>query len=165
VATIAANRAGLPRYTSVGRVLTPAIISAAADRDCRDMCAARPSVAEIVASSTKIGCNLRRPTLSRTSQRTDPGLRSEDFYVLRRPAASSAWRGPGTSVRFAKRWSHAYRGVLGRLRPLINWLPSPAAAAARQAAPLLLPAFSPPTTRPAFAALLRRAYNDALGQG
>jgi len=180
LATIAAGRAGLPRYRDLGPVHAPALDvgrplpPVAADTG---IIMGEPSLLpEIVACLTRNGQRKQFAPRYTVDDFTaaDGRLRDfrvEDFYVAVRGS-----RVVGTLARWDQRAFKqtrvaGYAGPLRLVRPLVNL-----------GAPVLgLPRLPPPGGRLAafsvtfvavddddprvFAALLRRGYNDAVGQG
>jgi hypothetical protein len=162
--TIAANRAGLPRYTPLGRILTPAIHL----RDARvaetrqDIVRGRPDLLpEIVA---KLNENRLQFAPAYTEDDFTSGrLRDfmlEDFYVLRRRGRIAAVAGVWDQTSFRQTVVVRYCGWLGRLRPLVNLFRRPPLPAPGRPLKFFYLAFVAGDGVPAFAALLRRVAND-----
>ncbi len=128
LATIAANRAGLPRYTDLGRVQTPVMylrrrkpeIEADVVRGSRERL---PAIVEKL--------NENRLQLAPAYREEDflggrfPGFRLEDFYLLRRGGRLAGVMGLWDQSSFRQTVVTGYRGWLGRLRPFVNLLRRP----------------------------------------
>lgn len=161
--TIAANRAGLPRYTPLGRLLTPVLYLRRALRPLEgDIIRGRIDLLpEIVAR-----LNENRMQFAPAYTEEDflsgrlHGFRIEDFYVLRRGSRLAGVLGIWDQSSFRQTVVLRYRGWLGKLRPLINLVRRPPLPCPGQALPFLYVAFVSTNDTAAFAALLRRAYND-----
>jgi hypothetical protein len=164
--TIAANRAGLPLYTPLGRVLTPVVylrrrLPALAGDIVRGTVEMLP---DIVAK-----LNENRLQFAPAWSEEDflggrlRGFAVEDFYVLRRRSHIAGVLGAWDQRSFRQTVVVRYGGLLGTLRPLLNlvrWPPLPPPG--RPLAFFYL-AFLATDDNEAFAALMRRAYNDAVG--
>jgi hypothetical protein len=166
--TIAANRAGLPRYTPLGRVLTPAI-HLRGRRPPLDADIVRGSselLSEIVAKLNENRLQFAPAyTVGDFTSGRLAGFRSQDFYVLRRAGRIAGVAGAWDQRAFRQTVVARYRGWLGRLRPLINCVRRPPLPPPGRPLPFFYLAFLSTDDTAAFAALIRRAYNDALGQG
>jgi hypothetical protein len=180
LATLAAGRAGLPTYRDLGLVHTPAInLGRRRPPLSADAAIVRGEPALLPAI---VGClrdNGARKQFAPAYTVDDftatdgrlRGFRVEDFYVALRGS-----RVVGTLARWDQRTFKqtrvaGYRGALGVLRPLVN-LGAPVLGLPRFPAPggrldafyVTFVAVDGDDAR-LFAALLRRCYNDALGQG
>jgi hypothetical protein len=164
--TIAANRAGLPRYTPLGRVLTPVVYLK------RRL---RPLPGDILRGTVEmlpdILAKLNENRLQFAPAYTAKdflsgrlrGFRVEDFYVLRRRGRVAGVLGVWDQCSFRQTVVVRYGGLLGKLRPLINLVRRPPLPPPGQPLPYFYLAFLATDDTDAFAALLRRAYNDAVG--
>jgi hypothetical protein len=168
LATIAANRAGLPRYTPLGRVRTPALW-------LRRRKAPLPG--EIVRGSPELlpdivaRLNENRLQFAPAYSEEDfrggrfRGFRVEDFYVLLRAGRVAGVAGVWDQRSFRQTVVVRYRGWLGRLRPVVNLVRRPPLPPPGRPLAFFYLAFLSTDDVDAFAALLRRAYNDAVGGG
>jgi hypothetical protein len=164
--TIAANRAGLPRYTPLGRVLTPAVFLT------RRL---PPVPGEIVRGHfdllPAIVAKLNDNRLQFAPAYTEadfldgrfPGFRVEDFYVLMKDGIIAGVLGVWDQRSFRQTVVTRYHGLVGKLRPLVNLVCRPPLPAPGQPLPFFYVAFVSTDDPVSFAALLRRAYNDAVG--
>lgn len=164
--TVAGNRAGLPTYTDLGRILTPAIYVGRAF----------PALdAEIVRGSTEllpaIVAKLNENRLQFAPAYTEadfldgrfPGFRLEDFHVLRRAGSVAGVLGAWDTGSFRQTVVTRYRGVLGALRPIVNLVWRPPLPPPGRALRHFTVSFVSTDDREAFRVLLRHVYRDALG--
>src|SRR5262249_51468896 len=93
------------------------------------------------------------------------GFRIEDFYVFRRGGRVAGVLGIWDQRSFRQTVVLGYHGWLARLRPVINLVRRPPLPAPGQALPFFYIAFVSTDATEAFAAMLRRAYNDHCGSG
>jgi hypothetical protein len=91
------------------------------------------------------------------------GFRVEDFYVLRRGGRVAGVVGVWDQRSFRQTVVVRYTGLLGKLRPLVNLFRRPPLPPPGQPLGFFYLAFLATDDTAAFAALLRRAYNDAAG--
>ena len=126
--TIAANRAGLPRYTDLGRVLTP-VMYLRRKKPAPDVDVVRGSRELLPAIVEKL--NENRLQLAPVYREEDflggrfPSFRIEDFYLLRRGGGLAGVLGVWDQSSFRQTVVTAYHGWLGRLRFLVNLLRRP----------------------------------------
>jgi hypothetical protein len=161
--TVAANRAGLPPYTPLGRIFTPAIHLGRRFR---------PLGGEIVRGSVEmlpdivVKLNENRLQFAPGWSEEDflsgrlHGFRIDDFYVLRRGPRISGVLGVWDQRSFRQTVVMSYGGWLGRLRPLINLVRRPPLPCPGSPVPFFYIAFVSTDDSSAFAALFRRVYND-----
>jgi hypothetical protein len=91
------------------------------------------------------------------------GFRVEDFYVLRRQGRVAGVLGVWDQHSFRQTVIVGYHGWLGTFRPLVNLFRRPPLPPPGQALRFFYVTFVATDDTPAYAALLRRAYNDAVG--
>jgi hypothetical protein len=163
--TIAANRAGLPRYTPLGRVLTPVVYLK------RRL---PPIEGDIVRGTAEtlpdIVAKLNENRLQFAPAYTEDdflsgrlrGFRVEDFYVLRRGGRLAGVLGAWDQRSFRQTVVVRYGGLLGKLRPLVNLVRRPPLPPPGQPLRFFHAAFLATDDTAAFAALLRRVYNDGV---
>lgn len=166
--TIAANRAGLPRYTDLGRILTPMIYLQrplpALDGEIRS-----GTAEDLPAIVAKL--NENRMQFAPAYTESDfldgrfPEFRIDDFYVLRRAGRLAGVLGVWDQRKFRQTVVMRYRGLLGKLRPVINWMRRPPLPPPGEALKFFYVAFVATDDVAAYRALFRRAYNDAVGHG
>jgi hypothetical protein len=161
--TIAANRAGLPRYTPLGRILTPAIyllhdlprLEGDVVRGTTEL------LPEIVA---KLNENRMQFAPAYTVDDFLEGrlhdFRIEDFLVLRRQGRIAGVLGKWDQRSFRQTVVLRYGGWLGRLRPLVNLVRRPPLPCPGVPVPFFYVAFVSTDDPSAFATLFRRVYND-----
>lgn len=167
--TIAANRADLPRYTYLGRVLTPMIhlplrgrrSREAADRIERGSPALLPRIVERLNENRLQFAPAYRVEDFSEGKRF-PGFRVEDFRVLWRGGRMEAVIGIWDQRSFKRTVVLGYHGVLRALRPLSRLLGPHALPAPGKAIDFIYLAFAAGDGVPAFRALLERACVDAL---
>ncbi|MDP3768523.1 MAG: hypothetical protein Q8S13_10955, partial [Dehalococcoidia bacterium] len=164
--TIAANRAGMPRYADLGRILTPMIYLRRRQR---------PIDGEIVRGGLDLlhaivaKLNENRGQFAPAWTESDfldgrlRGFRLEDFYVLRRGGHVAGVLGTWDQSSFRQTVAMRYNGVLGALRPIINLVRRPPLPAPGQPLMFFYVAFISTDDEDAFRTLLRRVYNDAIG--
>jgi hypothetical protein len=166
LATIAANRAGLPRYTPLGRVLTPMIYLR---RPLPDLPAdiTRGTIDALPEIVAKLNENRLQFAPAYTPADFQGGrlhsFRVEDFYVLRRGGRVSGVVGVWDQQSFRQTVVVRYAGVLGKIRPLVNLFRLPPLPPPGQALRFFYLAFLATDDSAGFKALLRRVYNDAVG--
>jgi hypothetical protein len=164
--TIAANRAGLPRYTPLGRILTPAIYLG---RKLRDLGGdvVRGSVEMLPDVVAKL--NENRLQFAPAWREEDflvgrlHGFHVEDFYVLRRGRSIAGVLGTWDQRSFRQTVVLGYGGWLGALRPLVNLVRRPPLPRPGLPLPFFYIAFVSTDDTAAFATLLRRAYREHAG--
>jgi hypothetical protein len=166
--TIAANRAGLPRYTPLGRILTPAIhlrrrLPAPGGNIVSGSVELLPAIvaklneqrlqfAPAYAEEDFLDCRLR-------------GFHVEDFHVLLRQGRVAGVVGRWDQREFRQTVVVRYNGALRYLRPLLSLIRRPMLPAPGQPLNHCYLAFLATDDNAAFAALLRQAYNAALNSG
>ncbi|HVR75513.1 MAG TPA: hypothetical protein VMT52_14350 [Planctomycetota bacterium] len=167
--TIAANRADLPRYTDLGRVVIPMIhlpirgrrIREAGDRIERGSPALLPRIVERLNEN-----RLQFAPVYRVEDFSDgkrfPGFRVEDFRVLWRGGRMEAVIGIWDQRSFRRTVVLGYHGVLRAVRPLSRLLGPRALPAPGKAIDFIYLAFAAADDVPAFRALLEHACGDAL---
>jgi hypothetical protein len=162
--TIAANRAGLPRYTPLGRILTPAIHlpRRRATAPGEDIVRGRLDLLpEIVA---KLNENRLQFAPAYTEDDFLSGrlrdFRVEDFYVFRRGHRIAGVAGVWDQTSFRQTVIVRYHGWLGRLRPLINFVRWPPLPNPGTPLPYFYLAFLATDSVPVFAALMRQVIHD-----
>jgi hypothetical protein len=164
--TIAANRAGLPRYTPLGRILTPAIYlrNRLPLLDGDIIHGSIDLLPEIVAKLNENRLQFA-PAYSEEDFRSGRlhGFRVEDFYVLMRQGRIAGVVGRWDQRYFRQTVVVRYRGLLGTFRPLINLFRRPPLPPPGVPLKFFYLAFLATDDTAAFAALLRKAYNDAIG--
>jgi hypothetical protein len=164
--TIAANRAGLPRYTPLGRILTPAI-SLRRRLPPLEGDVVRGTIALLPEIVAKLNENRMQFAPAYTEgdflQGRLHGFRIEDFYVLRRGAGIAGVLGKWDQRSFRQTVVLRYGGLLGRLRPLINVVRRPPLPTPGVPLPFFYIAFMSTDDSSAFATLLRRVYVDHCG--
>ena len=166
--TVAANRADLPSYTDMGRILTPMIHLR---RPLEDLGGEieRGSRASLAAIVRKLNEN----SLQFAPVWTEDdflggrlaGFRIEDFYVLRHCGRMAGVMGVWDQRAIRQTVVLAYHGGLRWLRPLVNRLGGPPLPPPGKALPYFFVAFVSTDDVDAFRVLLRRVYNDAVGSG
>jgi hypothetical protein len=166
LATIAANRAGLPKYTPLGRVLTPAI-HLRRRLPIIDADIVRGTPALLPAIVAKLDENRLQFAPAYTTEDFDSGrlrgFRVEDFYVLRQNGRVAGVAGVWDRRSFRQTVVVRYNGLLGKLRPFVNLVRRPPLPAPGRPLNFFYMAFLATDDTAAFAALFRRAYNDAVG--
>jgi len=169
LSTIAAGRAGLPRYTDLGLVHTPLLhlqrALPAIDADIR-----RGTLGELADIVGKLNeTRLQFAPLYRTEDFLPGGrllgLCAQDFYVLRREGRIAGVLAVWDQSAFRQTVVHGYAGALAWLRPLVNLVHSSALPAPGRALAYSHVALISTDDEEAFRALLRRASNDALRAG
>jgi hypothetical protein len=164
--TIAANRADLPRYTHLGRVLTPVIYlkRRLPDLDADIVRGTRALLPGIVAK-----LNENRLQFAPAYVEADflsgrlRGFRVEDFYVLRRDGNICGVLGVWDQRAFRQTLVVRYRGPLGVCRPIVNLVRRPPLPPPGTELRFFYLAFISTDDIDAFCALLRRAHNDHIG--
>jgi hypothetical protein len=164
--TIAANRPGMPPYTPLGRVLTPAI----------HLGRKLPYLgADIVRGSVEllpdIVAKLNENRLQFAPAWTAEdflggrlhGFRVEDFYLLRRGRRLAGVLGRWDQRSFRQTVVLHYGGWLGTLRPLINRIRRPPLPPPGVPLPFFYVAFVATDDTEAFAVLLRHVYHEQCG--
>lgn len=164
--SVAANRAGLPLYTDLGRILTPAIhvgrplpaLNSDIVRGSADL------LPDIVA---KLNENRLQFALAYTeSDFLDgrfPGFRVADFHVLRRGGRVAGVLGAWDTGSFRQTVVTRYRGALGALRPLVNLFRRPPLPPPGRPLRHLTLSFISTDDGQAMRALVRHAYREAAG--
>lgn len=169
LATLAAGRAGLPRYTDLGLVCTPMLHLRCAlpplPGDVR-----RGSADELPAIVAKLNENRLQFAPCYSTQDFLPGgrlsgLRAEDFYVLRRGESIAGVIAVWDQSAFRQTVVHGYGGALAWLRPLVNLVRKPGLPAPGRRLSYSYVALASTDDVEAFSSLLRRACNDALAAG
>jgi hypothetical protein len=161
--TIAANRAGLPCYAPLGRVLTPAIyLRRRMPKMNGDVVRGRADMLPDIVSKLNENRLQFAPawTVDDFANGRLHGFRAEDFYVLRRKGKIAGVLAKWDQRSFRQTVVLRYQGWLGRLRPLVNvvrWPPLP-----RAGVPLsfFYVAFLSTDDVEAFAILLRHVYRE-----
>jgi hypothetical protein len=161
--TIAANRAGLPTYAPLGRVLTPAIYLRRPLPPLEGDIV-RGSAEQLPAIVAKLNENRLQfaPAWSEedfTSGRLH-GFRVEDFYVLRRGSRIAGVLAKWDQRSFRQTVILGYGGWLGALRPLVNLFRRPPLPRPGSPLAFFYVAFVSADDTAAFASLLRRVYNE-----
>jgi hypothetical protein len=166
LATIAAGRAGLPRYHPLGRVLTPMIalrrplppLGGVIERGRLEL------LPEIVAklNENKLQFAPAWTEADFVSGRMH-GFRIEDFYILRRGGRIAGVLAKWDQRSFRQTVVLRYGGWLGRLRPAINLLRRPPLPPPGTPLPFFYIAFVSTDDTEACAALLRHVYNEHCG--
>jgi hypothetical protein len=163
LSTIAANRAGLPRYTPLGQVLTPVLYLRRPLPPLEgDIVRGRIELLpEIVAK-----LNENRMQFAPAYTEEDflggrlHGFRIEDFYLLRRGGRLAGVLGVWDQRSFRQTVVLRYRGWLGKLRPLINFVRRPPLPCPGEPIPFFYVAFVSTDDTAAFTTLLRRVHNE-----
>ena len=163
--TIAANRAGLPRYTPLGRVLTPAIylkrrLSSLTGEITRGSFDLLPAIVAKL--------NENRLQFAPAYTEADfldgrfRGFRVENFCLLMRQGKVAGVLGVWDQRSFRQTVVTRYHGLVGKLRPWLNLVRRPPLPAPGQPLPFFFVAFVSTDDDAAYATLLRRVYNDAV---
>jgi hypothetical protein len=166
--TIAANRAGLPRYTPLGRVLTPAIylrrrlpvLGGDVVHGCPEM------LPDILAKLNENRLQFAPAwTVDDFTSGRLHGFRVEDFYILRRKGTVAGVLAKWDQRSFRQTVVLRYQGWLGRLRPLVNLIRWPPLPQPGVPLPFFYIAFLSTDDVEAFAILLRQVYREhAFGE-
>lgn len=168
LSTIAANRADLPRYTDLGLVLTPVMylrgrkpeIAGDVVRGSRELLPA--IVAKLAENRLQFAPVYREEDFLGGRF---PGLRVEDFYVLRRSGRVAGVLGVWDQSSFRQTVVTAYRGWLGRLRPLVNLVRRPRLPDPGSRLRFFYLAFAATDDVDAYRTLVRFVYNDRCESG
>jgi len=164
--TIAANRADLPRYIDLGRVLTPVVYLKRRLPDV-DADIVRGTLALLPTIVAKLNDN--RLQFAPAYSEADflggrlRGFRVEDFYVLRRNGGIAGVLGVWDQRTFRQTRVVRYRGMLGVCRPIVNLVCRPPLPPPGAELRFCYLAFISTDDGEAFRALVRRAYNDLVG--
>lgn len=163
--TIAANRAGLPRYTPLGRIHSPAIY----------LKKRKPALTGSIVPGSKERWGEIVEKLNENKMQFAPayslsdfesgrfhGLRPEHFYLHYRGSHLAGVMATWDQSTFRQTVIHGYSGLLKHFRPLINLVRRPPLP--KPGAPLrfFFIAFVSTDDVESYAALLRHAYNDHL---
>jgi hypothetical protein len=168
LATLAANRRGLPIYTDLGRIVTPML----------GLVKRLPDIAAYIVRGTphmlpEIVAKLNEPRMQFAPVWTAEdfrsgrlaGFRVEDFYVLRRGGKIVGVLGVWDQRSFRQTLVSRYRGALGLFRPVINLFRRPPLPAPGSTLAFATVAFVATDGVEEYRALLRRAYNEACDAG
>ncbi len=166
--TVAANRAGLPRYADCGRILTPILyLRAPLPEIPADVARATlDDLPEIVAK-----LNENRLQFAPAYEAADfldgrfRDFRVENFYLLRRQERIAGVMGIWDQRGFRQTVVVRYRGLLAPLRPLINLVRRPPLPPPGETLRFFYSAFVSTDDVEAYRALLRRVHNDWIGRG
>ena len=168
LSTIAANRADLPRYTDLGRVLTP-VMYLRRKKPLFETDVVRGSRELLPAIVDKL--NENRLQFAPVYREDDfvtgrfPGFRVEDFYLLRRGGRLAGVMGTWDQSSFRQTVVTAYHGWLGRLRPLVNLLRRPPLPDPGTRLAFFYLAFIASDDVEAYRSLVRFVYNHHVGSG
>lgn len=162
--TIAANRAGLPRYTDLGRILTP-MIHPRRPRRSLDANIERGTLASLPEIVHKL--NQNRLQFAPIWTEADflfgrlGGFSIGDFYLLRRQGRVAGVLGVWDQQALRQTVVLGYHGHLRWLRPLINTVCRPVLPSPGKPLNFFYVAFVSTDDVDAFRILLRCVYNDA----
>jgi hypothetical protein len=161
--TIAANRAGLPRYTPLGRILTPAIYLRRRLPPLEGN-VVRGTIELLPEIVSKLNENRMQFAPAYTAddflEGRLHGFRIEDSYVLWRQGRIAGVLGKWDQRPFRQTVVLRYGGWMGRVRPLINLMRRPPLPCPGLPVPFFYVTFLSTDGKSAFATLFRRLYND-----